>query len=322
MRTGWQGISVLVLVAAALLPSTGEAAKSSSRSFSWGPTVIYGEDNRLDLFQVTNERHLALADSTVALVKSEDIKDKGDGSSELVGPIFGERMNLCASEPFIKQTMAAFCSGFLVDDETIVTAGHCVEGPEDCEQTKFVFGYAIKSADAPHAIAKNEEIYSCAKVVHTEVNGGGADFAVIKLDRKVLNHKSLELRKEGSLATGDELVVIGHPSGLPTKVAAGAAVRSLDSGFFVANLDTYGGNSGSAVFNDKDGKVEGILVRGENDFINSPEGCIVSNRCASNECRGEDVTLISTVLPYLSSSTPPATPPADPATPVTPFLFP
>jgi hypothetical protein len=59
--------------------------------------------------------------------------------------------------------------------------------------------------------------------------------------------------------------------------------------FFAANLDTYGGNSGSPVFNATSGTVEGILVRGENDFV-SNGSCYVSLVCPTTGCRGEDVT--------------------------------
>ncbi len=63
-----------------------------------------------------------------------------------------------------------------------------------------------------------------------------------------------------------KLYVIGHPSGLPTKVADGAQVCTQKGTHFSANLDTYGGNSGSAVFNAKTNEVVGILVRGANDY--------------------------------------------------------
>lgn len=49
------------------------------------------------------------------------------------------------------------------------------------------------------------------------------------------------------------------PAGLPQKIAGGAKVRSIQTGFFVANLETDGGNSGSAVFNLSNGVIEGIL---------------------------------------------------------------
>jgi hypothetical protein len=95
------------------------------------------------------------------------------------------------------------------------------------------------------------------------------------------------------------LVVVGHPSGLAVKIAAGATVRSnLESAYFVANLDTYGGNSGSAVFNEQTGLIEGILVRGETDF-KYKNGCYVSNICDVDGCRGEDVTRVSEILSHV-----------------------
>jgi hypothetical protein len=45
-------------------------------------------------------------------------------------------------------------------------------------------------------------------------------------------------------------------------------------------------------------EVEGILVRGEEDFV-SQGNCMISKRCANDGCRGEDVTRISAVLPFL-----------------------
>ena len=85
------------------------------------------------------------------------------------------------------------------------------------------------------------------------------DFALIQLDRKVTDRRILDYRRKGRISKGENLVVIGHPSGLPTKIADGAYVKSLKNKFFRANLDTYGGNSGSAVFNANTGVVEGIV---------------------------------------------------------------
>jgi hypothetical protein len=96
---------------------------------------------------------------------------------------------------------------------------------------------------------------------------------------------------------------------LPLKVAGGAKVRSNSSpGYFVANLDTYGGNSGSAVFNAQTLKVEGVLVRGETDF-NDSGSCTVSNRCSDSSCRGEDVTRIASVIPFIPKNTDPGNTP-------------
>ena len=116
---------------------------------------------------------------------------------------------------------------------------------------------------------------------------------------------------------GEALTVIGYPSGLPLKVASGGRVRTVKSEYYVTNLDTYGGNSGSAVFNSTSGEVEGILVRGENDFV-SQNGCVVSNRCTFEGCRGEDVTKISEVLSFVPNLPQPPAPTPQPTPGPTP----
>jgi hypothetical protein len=83
---------------------------------------------------------------------------------------------------------------------------------------------------------------------------------------------------------------------LPTKFADGAAVRNNQpDAFFVANLDTYGGNSGSPVFNSDTHEVEGILVRGDADFVQHGN-CQVSLVCPTTGCRGEDCTRIAEII--------------------------
>lgn len=96
------------------------------------------------------------------------------------------------------------------------------------------------------------------------------------------------------------MVVIGHPSGLPLKITDRAV--SLPSAFnsrtfFRVNSDTFAGNSGSPVINRKSGVVEGILVRGEQDYRYIPDrGCSIVNICSKKrKCKGEDATRITIV---------------------------
>ncbi|HAU89128.1 MAG TPA: serine protease, partial [Elusimicrobia bacterium] len=79
-----------------------------------------------------------------------------------------------------------------------------------------------------------------------------------------------------------------------------AKVRDFSkSGYFVADLDTFGGNSGSPVFNTRTKKIEGILVRGDEDFLDSPAGCTTMATYEQTGGRGEDVTKISEVEKYI-----------------------
>jgi hypothetical protein len=81
------------------------------------------------------------------------------------------------------------------------------------------------------------------------------------------------------VAKGQELYMIGHPAGLPAKYADDAVVVDLreDRKLFSADLDAYGGNSGSPVFDKATGRVVGVLVAGENDF-EAKDGCWSSER--------------------------------------------
>ena len=72
--------------------------------------------------------------------------------------------------------------------------------------------------------------------------------------------------------------------------------QSADA-FFVANLDTYGGNSGSPVFNSDTHEVEGILVRGEADFVQQGN-CQVS-LFARLQGAGEDCTRTTEIAQLL-----------------------
>lgn len=262
--------------------------------------VIYGEDDRLDLFQVQQKSLIDLADSTMALIQQSDLTDDGSGRTKIRTTKFANsyRLPLCPNERFREQETAAFCSGFLVAPNLVATAGHCVQSQgssnSDCATTRFVFGFNMKSeSDVPTSVATGE-IYKCRRIVAHKLDNMGADYALIELDRPVVNHAPLRIRREGAPGPNELMTVIGHPSGLPTKVSGNAQVRKVLSTHFVTNLDTYGGNSGSAVFNSITGEVEGILVRGEADFV-VQGNCMASKVCESTACRGEDVTRISNI---------------------------
>ena len=285
----------VALCVAQLLP-TGIVGSSAIASDDFHSQVVYGPDNRLDLYQVKDTAVLGLADSTVALISRKQMSLEYSGVTKVKGDNFGKSFNLCSSEPFRDQEASAFCSGFLIAPDIVLTAGHCMTKKSSCADVRFVFGYSIKSDRRLPVDIPDTEIYYCSEILHSQSKA--ADFAIIQLDRVVRGHRSLKLSEGGAPAPGHPLFVIGHPMGLPTKVAGGGRVRTVRSDYLVANLDVLGGNSGSAVFNGITGQVEGILVRGEGDFVKAGN-CQKSKHCPNSGCRGEDVTLISKILPYL-----------------------
>lgn len=260
--------------------------------------VVYGTDDRLDVYETTNNLHLELATSTAAMISGNSIDTNGVEAT-ISGSSLQSR-GICATAKFAKQATAANCSGFLVGEDLLVTAGHCIRSEYDCKSWKWVFDFAVTDAAQTGAEVKvpSSSVYGCKEIVSRELNSSNSnDFALIRLDRKVTDRAPLRIRTEGKIADRAPLVVIGHPTGLPTKIAAGANVRNNSRDiYFVANLDTFGGNSGSAVFDAETGIVEGILVRGENDYVyDSAQGCRVPQQCTNDSCRGEDVTRVTNI---------------------------
>ena len=258
--------------------------------------VIYGVDDRKEVYEITNSQIKDNINSVVALIRNDSINDNGDGKSTIRTKIFGVARNLCENEKFYNQPIAPFCSGFLVSKDLIATAAHCVENPEDLKSIRFVFGFRMKNEKEGPMVIDNSDIYEGESIVQRVFDDDGPDWAIIKLKRNVVeNHKPVVLRRSGKIRDNESVYVIGHPVGLPTKFADGANVRNnSNESFFVCNLDTYGGNSGSPVFNSSTHELEGILVRGETDFIVTENGCRKSNVCPQNDpdlvCRGEDCT--------------------------------
>ena len=251
--------------------------------------VIYGVDDRIDV--LVGDANLD-ADCVVALFRANNVVDNGNGTSTLTTQNFGTARGLCQGEPFRNQPIGAFCSGFLVAADVIATAGHCVNA-NNVTNVRFVFGFRMQNATTAQVVINNAEIYRGVHVIGRQEVGNGPDWALVQIDRPVTNHRIAPFRRNGRIPDGQAVHVIGHPSGLPLKLAGGAAVRNNQpAAFFVANLDTYGGNSGSPVFNAATREVEGILVRGENDFVRQGN-CSVSLVCPTTGCRGEDCTRVT-----------------------------
>jgi trypsin-like peptidase len=255
------------------------------------PEKIYGTDNRKDIYQVTDPALVKLWESTVVVVSRSDLHNNGNGTYSLPSTSLQVMENVCPTERFAAQPSPGFCSGFLVAPQVMATAGHCVETSSDCGDTAFVFGFKMADATTPVLTFPAAQVYFCSGIIASYHPDDLADWALIRLDRQVPDHAPLPIRRLGKIQNNQNIFVIGHPLGLPAKLADGAWVRdnsTVDS--FLTNLDTYGGNSGSAVFNADTRLVEGILVAGDPIDLEFRGNCLVSSVCPDTQCLGEEVT--------------------------------
>jgi len=239
--------------------------------------VIYGDDDRRDVYTVTDPHLLRLTQAACAVISTAEISNNGDGTYTLsmVPWTLQGGLPLCAGERFAGQQRIGFCSGFLVAPDLVVTAGHCLS---DCNGHAFLFGFQqVDSLTPPPSVVSADDIYFCSQVVAHALQGDN-DYCLVRLDRPVVGREPIPIRRDGLVSTGAPLVVVGDPLVLPMKVAAGAEVKDNRPAYpwFQANTDTYGGNSGSMVVNMDTWRIEGILVRGAPDFVYNG-GCAASN---------------------------------------------
>lgn len=263
--------------------------------------VIYGDDDRRDMYQIQDENWRRIARSTVALFRNNNVTVQGEWAHLLTQKL-GYRLGLCEDEPFYNQGSGAFCSGTLIGPDLVLTAGHCITSQGSCYGTSLVFDFAVWSQqnEGINAVPASS-VYRCTHLVQHRLEQSGEDWAIVRLDRAVTDRHPLAINRTEPMVNGTNLVLIGHPSGIPTKIAGGAWVRDDSNPYFVqANTDSYGGNSGSGVFNANTGMLEGVLVRGHNDYETDPaRGCTRSVRCENDGCNGEDITRVTAAAAHI-----------------------
>jgi subtilisin-like proprotein convertase family protein len=283
------------------------------------PKVIYGKDDRIEEYQVTNSAYRHAGDATVMLVYWEDLTPNGNGTYTLPSKTFAQwyldldpiatGLPLCDDERFRDEPAPGVCSGVLVAPDVIATAGHCV-ACETIGDLAAVFGFVMTEASTARLTVSADDVYRCSQVI--AYHDSYPDWSLVRLDRIVTSHVPVNMRVSGQIADAELLLAIGHPWGLPRKYDAGGIVRDNSAAsYFQANVDTYAGSSGSPIFNRSTLEIEGVVSTGKPDFITDPGGtCDRSAVCADTGCPDWEnitrATAFSGVLPsfdvYLGTS--------------------
>ncbi len=240
--------------------------------------VVYGADGRTEVYAETNAALRAVAESAIAMKVRATLLDEADPADVRFdySRTLGEAKMLCAGERFAEQIEPGVCSGTIVDTQHVLTAGHCMDEPSDCDDYAWVLGFRY-AADGVLAPLTSDDVYRCGAVV-ARFDDSEVDWAVVRLSRPVVGHVPATVRREASaLPDGSPLALIGHPNGIPMKIDAGGAVTwsSADATWLRATVDAFNGNSGSGAFA-LDGTMVGILGGGETDYVDRG-GCNVVN---------------------------------------------
>jgi V8-like Glu-specific endopeptidase len=259
--------------------------------------LVFGTDDRVEYGGITSTRDLRLANATAAQFFDVDLTCAG-GSCDLdtvpftVAQTNSDDRTLCNNEPLKNQQKGANCTVFLIGPKLFATAGHCMDCsstfgdclPSTCTATRVAFGFtADATGNNEVTTVPQSEVYTCTSAKGTWTNSD--DWAIFEVDRIVKGHIPLLVRYRSNLAIGDDLLVTGHPDGLPLKLAANGEVKQdLGSVNFGTSLDAFAGNSGSPVFNYLSGVVEGIHVRRPYwHYLHNVAGnCAQTNVCSTS----------------------------------------
>jgi hypothetical protein len=236
---------------------------------------ISGEESRRDYYEISDEQTRKNADGVAAICQEKHLIPNREGFFTLKSKNYGRAFNLCQLEPFYHQEVAAgrLCTGFLVKQDIIATAGHFVD-EQNIKDLCFVFGYKMVDAVGQAPGIRPKDIYKGERIIQRicKRKGNQSDWALVRLNRKVEDREPLPLSKK-KITPGRPVYIIGYPVGLPLKYSPEASVGDISEAYFSADLNVYNGNSGSPVFDRETHEVIGIVVRGHNRDFRLVQSC-------------------------------------------------
>ena len=273
-------------------------------------SAIYGKDER-SFVSKNSTNKISEISKSIALIVSKDIVDKKLFYSNINGLLLSDPngVNLCPTEKYASHHTVNSCTGFMIGDNLLASAGHCFESINDCDNKLIIFNTRVSSENKSGYRVLNHDVYECEEIVKTVFDPDAfLDFSIIKLKKKVFGIKPLKLRNSGLISTNDQVFMIGHPMGLPLVSTTSSLINDITNPhYFKATLDSFEGNSGSPVINSKTFEVEGILVRGEEDFLqDEKEKCYryevyEQGSKAVPSLKGEGVSRINDLLPFIKN---------------------
>ncbi len=273
-----------------------------------------------------------------ALMRKEALAPNLDGSWQVTNDPFTHlrgntqpSAQFCAGIPFHGQPRPAspFAgrSGFLVGPDLVLTAAHGIPNDLAFVQAsfQFVFDWHVTQGSTgllpPSLTLPAANVYTAAAIVAhgPSIAGSGPesfyfDFLLIRLDRPVTGDRGfMRLRRTASvpLAVGDAVATIGHPDGLPAKIATAGYASQLTDGvpanpwgsITLASSPALPGSSGGMYYNTGRDWVESVATFGGALGFLDFGGCIaLGSNCGSCEVlqtSGTPVHMFSQFVPAL-----------------------
>lgn len=309
MHTLWSALiagGLLWTATACVEPTPSAPASQQDDPQRGGKADIFGENDRTDTVEHPNALLRQVARSSATLVNRYRLQ-RSSGGYRVSGRqrSLGEAYNLCQEEPFGEQPLLGRCSAWLAAPDLIVTNGHCMPDPVECEVTQVIFDYAVDQQGKAPDFLPADNVYQCKQVLAWDNSERcSIDYAIFQLDRPVVGREPVVVRQEGGPTQSDSLATIGYPFGLPQKIAGGGQLLRDEATSFRTTNDTIGGNSGSCLVNEATGVVEGLtMCSGANSLsLDEDRACYTERRCdeGGGTCYGASHTRTTLFADLLS----------------------
>lgn len=168
-----------------------------------------------------------------------------------------------------------WCSGTLIDNDLLLTAGHCFsQSPNGWTVPRINgTGNAIPRADIaanmhvnfnfqvdPAGVLRTEQQFPIVGLVEDQL--GDLDFAIVRLGGNPGRTYGRTPIGAADAGVGSTICIIGHPDGRPKAIEAGPASEYKTSRIYYDDIDTLGGNSGSGILASPDGVIVGVHTDG------------------------------------------------------------
>lgn len=168
-----------------------------------------------------------------------------------------------------------WCTGTLISESLFLTAGHCfdstphgwivprVDGTSDPIEPAEIatnihvnFNYQVDD----NGVLREPDVYAVEELV--EYRRGGLDMAIVRLAGQPGKVYGMGRLAAGDPDVGDMTCIIGHPEGVPKRIEAGPVTAFEGHRIRYNDIDTLGGNSGSAIWHSPTGEIVGVHTNG------------------------------------------------------------
>lgn len=251
------------------------------------------EKHELDSLVNWQSSILKKTESIAVIIEKEKLDPISNEEYQIdISSTLGGVYNLCSDQIFVEQPVVGVGTGFVIGPKSMITAKHVFE--RSIEDYLVVFGFELVDKFGKLQSKINASNVFTPKRI--EKQSEELDVVKFTVDRE-FDKPTLEWEKSLNLKLEEvEIYMLGHPSGLPLKIALNAGiVDNSPFQYFYTSLDGFQGNSGSPIFNVCTNKVIGVLVSGELDYQHNGN-CYETTLCKFPQCKGEKVIRIENII--------------------------